>query len=423
VNDRIDQSHSNAGGPAVASNPRSDALSERVRSLRLKEKPKRQPARFAWLPWTLCLALAGSSGYLAYNTYFSPESRTSRTNDELNSGSSSPGSASAKIQDAVSSSGDVVLERKGYIIPAHQILLSPKVSAVILEMNVMDKDGKYKLDKNGNKTPLMEGLRVDKDDILAVLEDTDYQTDYDRCVATVELNHQQYLELKNGNRPQEIDQAEAELKEMEANKKQLELDYRRSMGLRTSSSLADKDYELAEGQYQAMARRVVKMRLAWELMKIGPRDERKDAAKAQWGQSKADMAKAKWRLDNCKVRAPISGTILTKKAEVGNLVNPVAFAGSQQLCEMADLSDIEVDMSIEERDVSKVFVGQRCKVRAEAFPERVYDGIVSRLMPTADRAKSAIPVRVKLTVPKKEEGVYLKPEMGAVVFFLKKTDK
>src|SRR5258708_40342945 len=110
----------------------------------------------------------------------------------------------------------------------------------------------------------------------------------------------------------------------------------------------------------------------------------------------------------------MSGTILTKKSERGNMVSPVACTGSQQLCEMADLSDIEVDMSIEERDVSKVFAGQRCKVRAEAFPERVYEGIVSRLMPTADRAKSAIPVRVKLTVPKDEEGVFLKPEMGAV---------
>jgi multidrug resistance efflux pump len=147
-----------------------------------------------------------------------------------------------------------------------------------------------------------------------------------------------------------------------------------------------------------------------------------EAAWHDMQQAEADLAKARWKLDNCTVRAPVSGTILTKKAEIGNLVNPVAFSGSLSLCEMADLSDIEVDMSIEERDVSKIFKGQLCKVRAEAYPEREYDGVVSRLMPTADRAKSAIPVRVKLTVPKTEEGVYLKPEMGAVVSFLKKTN-
>ena len=87
---------------------------------------------------------------------------------------------------------------------------------------------------------------------------------------------------------------------------------------------------------------------------------------------------------------------------------------------MADLSDLEVDLTIQERDISKVFQGQKCKVRAEAFPDRVYEGYVSRLMPIADRAKGAIPVRVKVKVPAEEEGVYLKPEMGALVSFLKK---
>src|SRR5712691_8841446 len=125
------------------------------------------------------------------------------------------------------------------------------------------------------------------------------------------------------------------------------------------------------------------MKQAYNLMVLGPRIERKEVARAQLKQAEADLAKSKWRLDNCMVRAPISGTILTKKAELGNLVNPVAFAGSQQLCEMADLSDIEVDMTIEEREVSKVFAGQRCKIHAEAYPERAYDGVVSRLMPTA----------------------------------------
>ena len=84
---------------------------------------------------------------------------------------------------------------------------------------------------------------------------------------------------------------------------------------------------------------------------------------------------------------------------------------------MADLSDLEVELNIQERDVSRVFKGQRCKVRADAWSDRVYDGYVSRLMPIADRAKGAIPVRVKVSVPAEEEGVYLKPDMGAVVTF------
>ncbi|MHB8971332.1 MAG: hypothetical protein ACYC3X_18785 [Pirellulaceae bacterium] len=55
-------------------------------------------------------------------------------------------------------------------------------------------------------------------------------------------------------------------------------------------------------------------------------------------EAEAELAKAKWRLDNCTIRAPISGTILRKNAEEGNIVNAIAFNGSYSLCEMADLS-------------------------------------------------------------------------------------
>src|SRR5262249_8373972 len=127
-----------------------------------------------------------------------------------------------------------------------------------------------------------------------------------------------------------------------------------------------------------------------------------------------------WRLDNCVVRAPVTGTILTKKAEEGNIVNPVAFNISASLCEMADLSDLEVDLNIQERDIANVFKGQKCKLRPEAFPKREYDGFVSRLMPIADRAKGAVPVRVKVLVPREEEGKFLKPEMSVTVSFFSK---
>ena len=106
-------------------------------------------------------------------------------------------------------------------------------------------------------------------------------------------------------------------------------------------------------------------------------------------------------------RRPITGTILTKKAEKGNIVNPIAFNISASLCDMADLSDLEVDLNIQERDVAKVFKGQRCAVRARGLsrPRSTKGYVVCALMPIADRAKGAIPVRVKvLSMPKDEEG-------------------
>jgi multidrug resistance efflux pump len=85
---------------------------------------------------------------------------------------------------------------------------------------------------------------------------------------------------------------------------------------------------------------------------------------------------------------------------------------------MADLSNLEIELKILEADIKKVRVGQRCVVTADAWPDRKYEGRVDRLMPIADRAQGAIPTRVKVRVPADEEGVYLKPEMSAVVTFL-----
>ncbi|MGL4461540.1 MAG: HlyD family secretion protein, partial [Planctomycetia bacterium] len=175
--------------------------------------------------------------------------------------------------------------------------------------------------------------------------------------------------------------------------------------------------ELAESQYVAMEKRRDKLNQQLQLLILGPRKERIDLARAEVQQAEAELSRLRWRLGNCTIRAPVTGTILKKNAEEGNIVNPVAFNGSFSLCEMADLSDLEVDLSIQERDVSRVFQGQRCQVRAVAYPDRVYDGVVDRLMPIANRAKGAVPVRVKVRVPADEEGQYLKPEMGALVSF------
>jgi len=304
-----------------------------------------------------------------------------------------PGTSTAVGDDALA------LESKGYIIPAHQILVSPKVSGMVTDLYVE------------------EGKRVEKGQVLAITESTDYQADFNRHKATLDLSKVRLLELQNGNRPEEVGQAKADLAESQAQLVQLKADWERYGNLRRKGVSTDEQYDSAESKYRAMQKRVERLDFTLKLMEQGPRNERLEMAKAEVMQAEADLSKSKWRLDNCTIKAPISGTILKKNAEEGNIVNPVAFNGSFSLCDMADLSDLEVDLNIQERDISRVFAGQRCKVRAEAYPNRAYEGVVSRLMPIADRAKGAIPVRVKVTVPSEEEGVYLKPEMGVLVSF------
>jgi len=376
-------------------------------------EPERGSAgRSTRLPWLLCLILAGSTSWLGYRvlSVAPPQSdQESAGADSANAGAKTgdPPAAAAKSAAAgaaakVSGSDKdqkIVLESKGYIIAAHQILVSPKVSGTVTRLTIE------------------EGSRVKKGDILAELEDIDYRTDRDRYVAERESARHKLLELERGNRPEEIAQTKAQLQESEAQLEQLSADWKRMQELRKSKVATAADYDSTLSKFRAMVRQVERLRSAHTLMEAGPRKEKIDAARADFQNAESNVRKAEWKLDNCKIRSPITGTILKKNAEEGNLVNAIAFSGSVSLCELADLSDLEVDLTVQERDISRVFKGQKCKVRAEAFPDRVYSGVVSRLMPIADRAKGAIPVRVKLTVPREEEGVYLKPEMGAIVTF------
>jgi HlyD family secretion protein len=381
-----------AGGPATAAPPAT--LADRVRSLRLPSQSAAAPARTNWFPWVLVGVLLLTSLGLGYRAIAVGRGEAVKSAEPVKP---------TGEQDAVAGSGDVALESKGYIIPAHQIQVSPKVGGMVTELN------------------FEEGMRVKEGYVLAQLETVDYQADRDHAVGAL-AEAQQSLEELTQYRGREIEQVKARWDEAQVQARMLEIDSRRSTRLRSGSAMADRDVEQAESAWLAMKNHANSLRLDYELLVKGPRDKRIAAYEERVRQAKADLAKAQWKLDSCTVRAPIAGTILTKKAEKGNIVNPIAFNVSANLCDMADLADLEVDLSIQERDVAQVFKSQKCRVVSEAFPNRKpYEGYVSRLMPTADRAKGAIPVRVKLHVPREEEGVFLKPDMSVIVSFLKET--
>jgi multidrug efflux pump subunit AcrA (membrane-fusion protein) len=172
-------------------------LSERVRSLRLSHAPGRDASGGRWLPWTLCVLLAGTTavfGYLAF-------ARSKADDAPAKPPATDPGEENTHAA-ASPPEGGIVLESKGHITPARQILVSPKVSGMVV------------------KLPIEEGKRVRKGDVLAQLETDDYQADYDRAAAALEAAKQHRDELQH-NRPKEILQAQAELAEAQAQLEQL----------------------------------------------------------------------------------------------------------------------------------------------------------------------------------------------------------
>ena len=383
----------------VPSDPTLGALSERVRTLRLPVPEETSSGLGRPLRWVFALLVIGATvglGYLAWRARQQPQ-ETAPPTDSENPPVVSPGGL------PVLKEGEIVLQAKGYIVPKHQILISPLVSGRIVRLNCD------------------EGRRVEQGELLVEIESTEYEAEYRRALANVEAAKQRYQELQK-YREEEIRQARAELAEAQHQLAQAEDDYRRAQDLFARGIITQQEYDSSRRQAEMLRQRVNRLQAGLELMEKGPREERRQAALAELQAAQAELARAQWRLDNCKIYAPITGTILKKNAEQWNLVNPLAMQGSYSICEMADLSQLEVEVTVPERDIGNIFEGQLCKVYAEAYPEdtfpdRVYAGRVSRLMPIADRAKGAVPVRVEFRVPPEEQGKYLKPEMGAMVTF------
>lgn len=144
-----------------------------------------------------------------------------------------------------------------------------------------------------------------------------------------------------------------------------------------------------------------------------------DAAAATVQQIEGIRDAAKVALDWTVIRSPIDGVVLEKLAVAGALVTPQSFGGSKgpstALVALADPQDLQVEIDVNETDLPKVFVGQRCRVTPEAFPDKSYGGYVAERAPEASRQKGTLQIKVQIEKPDE----FLTPELSAKVEFLK----
>jgi len=144
----------------------------------------------------------------------------------------------------------------------------------------------------------------------------------------------------------------------------------------------------------------------------------RDAAAAELRVAKSQVELAQTYLDWCVIRAPIDGTILEKLVEPDELVVPLSFGGargpSTALVSLADLHDLQVEIDVNEADLSKLHLKQRCRVSPEAYADKKYTGFVVEIAPEANRSKGTLQVKVQIENPNE----FLTPELTARVEFL-----
>ena len=143
------------------------------------------------------------------------------------------------------------------------------------------------------------------------------------------------------------------------------------------------------------------------------------AARAAIAEIEGAMQGIQTYLDWCVIRSPIDGVVLEKLVDPNELVTPQSFGGtrgpSTALISLADLKDLQVEIDLNEADVAKVSVGQKCRVSPEAYPDRIYDGYVAEKAPEANRQKGTLQCKVQIVAPDK----FLTPELTAKVDFLR----
>jgi RND family efflux transporter MFP subunit len=212
-----------------------------------------------------------------------------------------------------------------------------------------------------------EGSRVRQGQLLARLESADYEAQVSRAAA-------------------QLERAQADLAENERQLRQAERLTRDSIMSRDQMEAAQSRVRIAE---------------------------------AGVSQARADLAFAQASLRDTRILAPFTGTVVKKMAEVGESVAPIPpgvniSTSSGAVVALADLETLEVEADVAESNVAKLRDGQPAEVTVEAFPDRRYRAVLRQVIPTADRTKAT--VQVKVTILDKD--LDLKPEMSAKVTFL-----
>lgn len=141
-----------------------------------------------------------------------------------------------------------------------------------------------------------------------------------------------------------------------------------------------------------------------------------EAAKAQVNAGKAATSGAEASLEYTFIRAPFSGVVLTKNADIGDILSPLGAAANAKaaVVTIADLDTLQIEVDVAESNISKVKMKMPAEIQLDAFPDKRFPGFVHMIVPTADRTKASVLVKVRFT--SKPTGII--PDMSAKVAFL-----
>ena len=259
-------------------------------------------------------------------------------------------------------SGSVAVVANGYVVARTKAAVSAKIPGRLAMLNVS------------------EGSRVEKGAVIARLDNADYAA----AVGQAEAG---------------LASAKATLIETQSDRDQLRREYVRVRDIHAQNPNLVSPQEVENAESRARQG-----------------DARVDAQTARVDAAAAALRVAQANLENTYIRAPFSGTVLRKEAEVGEVVAPSVGGGLTRgaVVTMADLATLEVEVDVNEAYIARVQGGQQARITLDAYPDTSFRGAVRQVVPTADRQRAT--VQVKVTIVDRDPRILT--EMGAKVEFL-----
>lgn len=248
----------------------------------------------------------------------------------------------ATVRDVAAASGDhTVLDASGYVTARRAATVSSKVTAKVTEVLVE------------------EGMRVKEGQVLARLDDTN-------VLASLRLARAQ------------LDSAKAALAETRVRLNEAEQDLRRQTELIAKSVVAQADFDHATADAMAYRARIEQQQI--------------DVAVAE-----RQVAIWQQQLDDTILRSPFPGVVTTKDAQPGEMISPVSAGGGftrTGICTVVDMESLEIEIDVNEAYINRVEAGQAAVATLDAYPDWKIPCRVIAIIPTADRQKSTVKVRV-----------------------------
>ncbi len=255
-----------------------------------------------------------------------------------------------------------LLNASGYVVAQRRAAVASKITGRLVSLLVE------------------EGSRIQKGDVIARLENEDTEAARERAAAE--------LRASRAN----LDQATAELSDSLSN-------YRRSKELLDKGFIAKLEFDASETRYRKAEAGVA-------------------AAEAAIKANSAALREAEVNLEYSFIRAPFDAVVLTKNADIGDIITPIGAAANVQaaVVTIADMSSLQVEVDVSESNIGQVRVNQPCEIQLDAISDTRFRGQVHMIVPTADRTKATVLVKVRFL----DKDPAILPEMSAKVAFLER---